>query len=372
MSEHPANDARATSGSIVDRGELEAPVSTVRLDDLFAVVRRHIRLVLGVAAAVVAAAGYVAYVTGSVYRAVAVIRLSDPRRAFTGGVVDDPALGADGRYADPLLSQVELLKSRTVAGGVVDSMPMLRVVLRKSSRSVLERVLRRRFSPGVLGEVAVAADAPADSLPLTFDRDGFVAGTTPGQRRAADGTVVKVDSVRFTVLRRPDAARALFRVLSRDAAISQLLTELRVRPRMRTDIVDVAYSAPDPSRAQEGVNRLVDVFPPTSAEASQRQSRLRREFLQAQLKVNDSLVAGAQAALTAFRRRAHSAGSGQSSGREQTELPGLELQRQQLLAERRTDEDLLAALQNNGTSRQAIQTALSTPGVARSEERRVG
>src|SRR5256886_2321588 len=364
MSEHPANDARATSGSIVDRGELEAPVSTVRLDDLFAVVRRHIRLVLGVAAAVVAAAGYVAYVTGSVYRAVAVIRLSDPRRAFTGGVVDDPALGADGRYADPLLSQVELLKSRTVAGGVVDSMPMLRVVLRKSSRSVLERVLRRRFSPGVLGEVAVAADAPADSLPLTFDRDGFVAGTTPGQRRAADGTVVKVDSVRFTVLRRPDAARALFRVLSRDAAISQLLTELRVRPRMRTDIVDVAYSAPDPSRAQEGVNRVVDVFRATSAEAAQRQSRLRREFLQAQLKVNDSLVAAAQDALTAFRRRAHSDGSAQSSGREPTELPGLELQRQQLLAERRTDEDLLAALRDSNTSRRAIQTALSTPGVA--------
>src|SRR5437016_9238277 len=184
MSEHPPNHGRATSGSIVDRGELEAPVSTVRLDDLFAVVRRHVRLVLGVAAAVMAAAGYVAYVTGSVYRAVAVIRLSDPRRAFTGGVVGDPALGADGRYADPLLSQVELLKSRTVAGGVVDSMPMLRVVLRKSSRSVLERVLRRRFSPGVLGAVAVAADAPADSLPLTFDQDGFGVGTTRAQRRA--------------------------------------------------------------------------------------------------------------------------------------------------------------------------------------------
>ena len=364
MSEHPPNDARATSGSIVDRGELEAPVSTVRLDDLFAVVRRHIRLVLGVAAAVVVAAGYVAYVTGSVYRAVAVIRLSDPRRAFTGGVVDDPALGADGRYADPLLSQVELLKSHAVAGGVVDSMPMLRVVLRKSSRSLLERVLRRRLSPDLLGDVAVAADAPADSLPLTFDRDGFVVGAPPERRRVAYDTVVKVDGVRFTVLRRPDAARALLRVLSRDAAISQLLTELRVRPRMRTDIVDVAYSAPDPSRAQEVVNRVVDVFRATSAEAAQRQSRLRREFLQAQLKVNDSLVAGAQEALTAFRRRAHSDGSGQSSGREQTELPGLELQRQQLLAERRTDEDLLAALQDNGASRKAIQTALSTPGVA--------
>src|SRR5256886_10423474 len=232
MSEHPPNDARATSGSIVDRGELEAPVSTVRLDDLFAVVRRHIRLVLGVAAAVVAAAGYVAYVTGSVYRAVAVIRLSDPRRAFTGGVVDDPALGADGRYADPLLSQVELLKSRTVAGGVVDSMPMLRVLLRKASPSLLDRVLRRRFSTSLLGSVAVAADAPADSIELAFDQAGFVVGRPPGRRRAPYGTVVEVGGVRFAVLRRPDATRGLLRVVSRDAAISQLLTELRVRPRV--------------------------------------------------------------------------------------------------------------------------------------------
>ena len=364
MSQPLPNDTRAASGSVADRGELDAPVSSVRLDDLFAVLRRHIRLVLGVAAAVMMAAGYVAYVTGSVYRAVAVIRLSDPRRAFTGGVVDDPALLADGRYADPLLSQVELLKSRTVAGGVVDSMPMLRVVLRKSSPSLLDRLLRRRFSPNLLGVVAVAADAAADSLSLTFDRDGFLLGTGPGRRRAAYGTVVEVGGVRFAVLRRPEVRQGVLRVLSRDAAISGLLTELRVRPRMRTDIVDVGYSAPDPSRAQEVVNRVVDVFRAASAEAAQRQSRLRREFLEAQLKVNDSLVADAQEALTAFQRRARSDGSGQSSGREQTELPGLELQRQQLLAERRTDEDLLKALQDSSTSRKAIQTALSTPGVA--------
>src|SRR5439155_797125 len=243
------------------------------------------------------AAGYVAYVTGSVYRAVAVIRLSDPRRAFTGGVVDDPALLADGRYADPLLSQVELLKSRTVAGGVVDSMPMLRVVLRKSSPSLLDRVLRRRFSPNLLGVVAVRPDAAADSLSLTFERDGFLVGTGPARRRAAYGTVVEVGGVRFAILRRPEVRQGVLRVLSRDAAISGLLTELRVRPRMRTDIVDVAYSAPDPARAQEVVNRVVDAFRAASAEAAQGQSRLRREFLEAQLKVNDSLVADAQAAV---------------------------------------------------------------------------
>lgn len=365
MSESLPKDSRTATSPIADRGESESSLNTIRLEELFAVLRRHIRLVLGVAGAAVAIAGAVAYATGSVYRAVAVIRLSDPRRAFTGGVVEDPALLADGRYADPLLSQVELLKSHTVAGGVVDSMPMLRLVLRRSSPSLLERVFAQRLSPNLLGEVAVAPDATADSLQLVFDPVGFAVVGPSGERRAAYGTVVEVGGgVRFTVLRRPEATRALLRVLSRDAAISRLLTDLRVRPRMRTDIVDVAYAAPDPARAREVVNRVVDVFRATSADAAQRQSRLRREFLQAQLKVNDSLVAAAQQALTAFQRHARPDGSGQSSGREQTELPGLELQRQQLLAERRTDADLLAALQDSSTSRKAIQTALSTPGVA--------
>src|SRR2546428_4579578 len=253
MSEPAANDARAGAGSVADRGELEAPASTVRLDDLFAIVRRHIRLVLGVAAAVVAAAGYVAFVTGPVYRAVAVIRLSDPRRALTGGVVDDPAR-ADDRFTDPVLSQVELLKSGTVAGAVVDSMPMLRVRTRK-------------FPANLLGEVVVPAEAGADSLQVSFGRDSFVATDASGRQSAAYAAAVAFGGIRFAILRRPDGSQGRLRVLSRDAAIHALLTQLRVKPRIRTDIVDVAYAAPDPRVAQQVVNRVVDGFRSASAAA---------------------------------------------------------------------------------------------------------
>ena len=335
-----------------DPAELEAPAATVRLEDLLATVRRHIWLVLGVATAAVAAAGYAAHVTGPVYRAVAVIRLSDPRRALTGGVVEDPA-SADERFADPLLSLVELLKSRAVAGAVVDSMPTL-------------RMFPRKFSASLVTDVAIAADAVAESLHVTFDQDSFVVETPSGLHRAAYGTVVDVGDVRFALSHRPDTRRGLLRVLSRDAAISRLFDELRVKPRLRTDIVDVAYTAQDPARAQEVVNRVVDVFRAASADAAQQQSRLRREFLESQLQVNDSLVAAARRTLTEFQRRARSGGSAEPPGRERIELPGIELQREQLLAERRTDEDLLTALRDSGASRRAVQTALSIPGVAAS------
>src|SRR5256886_8344169 len=146
-----------------DPAELEAPAATVRLEDLLATVRRHIWLVLGVATATVAAAGYAAHVTGPVYRAVAVIRLSDPRRALTGGVVEDPA-SVDERFADPLLSLVELLKSRAGAGAVVDSMPTLRLLPRKSS-------------VGLVTDVAIAADALAGCLHGTLYHTSFVVRT---------------------------------------------------------------------------------------------------------------------------------------------------------------------------------------------------
>src|SRR6266513_2186877 len=115
------SDRRAASSLHRDR-ELEVSVRTVRLEELLAILRRHVRLVVGVVLATVAAAGVVAYVTGPAYRAVAVIRMSDPRRALTGGVVLDPAR-ADERFSDPLLSQAELLTSRAVAGAVVASAP---------------------------------------------------------------------------------------------------------------------------------------------------------------------------------------------------------------------------------------------------------
>src|SRR5436189_2523760 len=118
-------DRPAATGLHRDR-ELEVSIRTVRLEELLAILRRHARLVVGVVAATVAAAGVVAYVTGPAYRAVAVIRMSDPRRALTGGVVLDPAR-ADERFSDPLLSQAELLTSRAVAGAVVASMPALRM-----------------------------------------------------------------------------------------------------------------------------------------------------------------------------------------------------------------------------------------------------
>src|SRR2546426_10420928 len=63
------------------------------LREWFAVVRRHLRLASGVAAAVFAVAVYLVYTSPDVYRAISVVRLADARRALAGGLVDRGAGG---------------------------------------------------------------------------------------------------------------------------------------------------------------------------------------------------------------------------------------------------------------------------------------
>jgi len=346
MSERPSTE----------REERDAAVRTVGADEILAILRRHVRLVLGVTAITLVATIFLAYVSEPVYRAAALIRLWDPRRALTGGVVDDPA-ASDARFSDPLLSQVELLTSRTVAGAVVDSTPVL-------------RVLTRAFPRSDLAGVAVKDPAAADTFQLTFGPDSFTTQNKSARRMAAYGAAVEFSGIRFSVVQRPDAGHGELRVYGREAALSHLLAHLRVKPRIRTDLVDVAYSAPDPHLAQQVANRVVDIYTTTSAEAAQQQSRRRREFLESQLSINDSLLAEARNALTAFRQRARAFGSREAMARDPTGVAGAELQRQQLEAERRTDEALLTALNSpdssaNGT---ALQSAFAIPGVSASPE----
>src|SRR5947208_13824939 len=115
MSERLPSDRPGASSLHGDRGELEVTVSTVRLEESFAAVRRHVRLVVGVVWATVAAAGVVAYVTGPAYRAVPGICLSDQRRALPGRVVLDPQR-AGGLFSDLVVSRGRMITRR--AGSV--------------------------------------------------------------------------------------------------------------------------------------------------------------------------------------------------------------------------------------------------------------
>ena len=315
------------------------------LREWFAVVRRHLRLACGVAAAVFAVAVYLVYTSPDVYRATSVVRLVDARRALAGGLVDR---GADGDVtlpsANPVLSQVEVLRSRATAGAVVDDMPIL-------------RVRTPRFPVALLQDVRLSPAVERDSLPLRFGPQTVTVQGHTQQREVAYGAPVELDGVRFTVAAPPGHENGTLYVVGRENTISSLTGRLLVRPRENTDVIDIGFTASDPERAQEVANRVARVFQAANARTAQQEARRRREFIETQLRFNDSLLAEARTTLSAFRAQAPGLAAERSAP-----SSTLEARRQELDVERRQYASLLGQLRdtNRVTRRVALRNMVAS------------
>ena len=84
-----------------------------------AVVRRRMQLILAITAVGAALGLFLASRDPTTYRASAMLRMAGERQNITG---DEGDVSPNIRSADPMLSIIELLRSRAVAGVVVDSL----------------------------------------------------------------------------------------------------------------------------------------------------------------------------------------------------------------------------------------------------------
>lgn len=327
--------------------------SSAALVDLPAVLRtlwRHALLIL----LITVAAGGVTYVLvrrePPVYRAGAVIRLGDARRSMAGGLTSNPADLLD-RSIDPILSQLEVLTSRNVVGRAIDSMPRLRLELHGMAYDRLTRV--RIGTPDAL-----------DSLRLVVTSTGVDAQWADRTASAPLDSVLRIDSLTLVVKSGGRPTTAVLVVRSRESAIDRVLDNLRVKPREHTDIVDVTFSSRDARLAQQVVNQVVRTFQLVDAEGAQQQSRLRREFVEQQLRQNDSLLARAQLALSSFRSGEQIFSSRDKLAAEQSALATINLERQRLEADRGVFRSALAALEHNADDDRALVTLMASPSVS--------
>jgi uncharacterized protein involved in exopolysaccharide biosynthesis len=146
--------------------------------------------------------------------------------------------------------------------------------------------------------------------------------------------------------------------------VDSLLTGLDVSPRVRTDLLDVGFSAGDPDVAARVANAAVQVFEAASVEAAQQQARRRRVFMEEQLRQNDSILTIAQSALSGFRGRNRAYSSQDLFAAGQEGLAGLELQRVDLDVEHRTYQALLADLTREGAAGGRPRAGTLSPGAA--------
>src|SRR5438094_801348 len=174
----PTNGGRVPASLRVQPGAVspgqEGIEATPNPREWLEAMRRHVRLAVGVAGSVVAIAAYLGYTEPLLYRATSVVRLVDARRALAGGLIGGAGADVALLSANPVMSQVEVLRSRATAGAVVDDMPIL-------------RIRTRGFPVALVRDVYLAPKVQWDSLELRFARQIVSVKGRTAQRAAAYG-----------------------------------------------------------------------------------------------------------------------------------------------------------------------------------------
>ena len=321
--------------------------------ELAGLLRRHFIVVLGIAALVVAGVWYRMRNELPLYQATAVIRVADRSEALSGrlgnGVSDRPLRP----FMDPVLSQVELLKSRGVAEAVVDKLG-LRL-----------RALPRWMPPRWVSNLTVPPDGPSDTLYVDFGATDARVRSRTADMRVPYGQPISFRSASFTIERNPGMDAATLVVLPREVAVNEIQNGLSGRPRDRTDIIDVMYATSDPVLAQRIVNTAVQTFQDMSARTAKEESTRRRQFIEQQLQGAEDKLELAEAEHNQFRAREKVYSTQERYKTEQADLVGVDEQRQALDAQRRTYVALLGELQTHGAhGNDRLSALVSSPGIA--------
>jgi len=307
------------------------PRDGITLSDIFASLRRHLLIVVAATITVGSLAALSVYRESPSYRATATLRLTDTRRSMTGALDQRPTDQRQG--TNPMLSQVQLLRSRALIGAVVDS------------EGLRLRPAERGFSAAVLKQVHVEPGIVRDTFFLTFGKDTFIVRNGSRDTRGAYNEPYRAVGVTFTITQKPGIERGTLALSPREETIDRVLDNLRVGQRDETDVVDVSFTDGVPEVAQRVVNTLVNEFQDVDIRQAQSESRRRRIFLDEQLREIDGQLSKSEDALAAFRSREQVFSSREKFQAQQSALMTLDIRREELDANRRVYESLLQKLQ---------------------------
>lgn len=325
---------------------------SVSLRHVIGVIRRHYRVVLGLTLVGAALGGFFGSTQRPKYEANGVMRLALERRSLTGDLERPAELG---RNSDPLVSTVELIKSRSVLAAVVDSLGLQLVIDPPDA-----------FSRRLLTQVKVDSTSLArDSILVSFTPTQVIARLGTRTVKAAYGQPVQLGSVQFAIISRPPTSSVVLRTIAQESAVDVLRKTVRAWNRKDTDVMDVAYASEDPWFAQRVVNATIKSYQFINLHSAVNKSHRRRKFLEEQLAESDSLLMRAQAQLAAFRSRQRLASSQSALEATQSALITLETRRSELEADRQTYRTLQRQLQskNELARAEALRALASSPAL---------
>jgi len=312
------------------RGDQESVLKV--LLDVLGLIRRNWKVVLATTLASLALLIVQRRYDHPIYRATAVVRFEDKVRGLSNGLGGGTTRQVGGPVTDPLLTQIQVLQSRTVARGVVE-----------------REGLRLRADPpglpdGWLRIVSIPDPALQAEIALSCGPDSATARGGAAVATAKYGEPLRIAGAQFTVVSRPAVQKVVLSVMPTDRAVDGLLAALRGRARERTDVIDVSYESPSPTQAQAVANTAAQVFQETNARTAKQESERRRVFIADQLRRNQTLLSEAQRAHNAFRTNQQVFSSKEKFKEQQTDLTGIEMRRRELQADRSINQGLLDAL----------------------------
>jgi succinoglycan biosynthesis transport protein ExoP len=324
---------------------------TITFRQVLTVLRRRFQLILAMTLVGASIGLFLASREPPSYSAHAMLRFAGERRALTGDNDQAPGLA---KTTDPIASILELVRSRTVAGVVVDTL------------GLMLQSYTPDFSTGRLSQVHVDPRAAGDSVLLTFRANDVTARRADRTATAPYGQTMNLGVVQFAVTSRPEVEATTLYIAAREPVIDGLLAGLLVSRREETDVVDINYTAGDPASAQRIVNATVQAFQSINVKWARERSRRRREFLAEQVAQTDSMLARAQAELASFLSRQQLASSADKLKAEQ----GTQLQLQTRMAELDADRRTFTALEqqlkssDEATRAGAIRALGTAPAMA--------
>ena len=346
------NDRLLPGTSDAPMRPIESPAAgeSVSFRQVLTVLRRRYQLILAMTLIGASIGLLLASQAPATYRAAAMLRLAGERQTLTG---DEEAAPGLAKTTDPLLSIIELLKSRNVARVVVDSL------------GLQLQSMTPEFPRSSLAQVHVDPRAAGDSVQLVFNENAVGAHRGDRAVTAPYGQLINLGVVQFAVRSRPTVESATLSIGGREQAIDNLLAGLLVTRRELTDVIDVAYFSSDPAAAQSIVNSTVQAFQTLNVQWARERSRRRREFLAEQLGQTDSMLERAQAELSSFRSRQQLASSRDKLAAEQSAVLALDSRAAELEADRQTFATLQQQLKSGdeGARAEALRALATSPAM---------
>ncbi|HEU4562271.1 MAG TPA: polysaccharide biosynthesis tyrosine autokinase, partial [Longimicrobium sp.] len=264
------------------------------------------------------------------------VRLRDPGVKMSGDLSTGGGGQADqlpGYYTDPILSQIQVLRSRAVAGMVVDSLG-LRL-----------QPVKPDYPYGTVARMQVnSAAREGDTLSVSFGATEVTAALSGQRARAPYGAPLQLPGVVAVFSRRPAFPDARFAVISREVASHNVLGGLQARPRDLTNVIDISFTAYDPHLAQRVADAAAYAFQRLNAESARQATRRRSLFIEEQLRSTDSLLLNAQAQLSAFRKNVNAFSPREKFRTTEEAMGTMRVRREELAQEKRIYDQMHAAL----------------------------